>query len=71
MLIVPDRDLKDCVKLDINNDVCDCQGTYLESLMKTQHDLFEKGEGGTWRMLMVPDWILGGWGSSLHHRSCC
>ena len=23
----------------------------------------------TWRMLMVPDWILGGWGHSWHHES--
>ena len=32
--------------------------------MKIRHDLAEKGEGGTWRMLMVPDWRLGGIGSS-------
>ena len=36
-------DLKDCVKLNIGDDVGDCQGTYPESLTKIRHDLAEKG----------------------------
>ena len=36
-------DLKDCVKLNIKDDVGDFQGTYPESLMKIRHDLAEKG----------------------------
>ena len=36
-------DLKDCVKLNIEDDVGDCQGTYPESLINIRHDLAEKG----------------------------
>ena len=44
MLIVPDRRFEGlCVKLNIEDDVGDCQGTYLESLMKIRHALAEKG----------------------------
>ena len=32
--------------------------------MKIRHDLAEKREGGTWMMLMVPDWRLRGLGKS-------
>ena len=39
-------DLKDCVKLNIEVDVGDCQGTYTESLIKIRHDLAEKGYFG-------------------------
>ena len=52
------------MKLNIKDDVGDCQGTYPESLIKIRHDLAEKGEGGTWSMLMVPDWRFRGLGSS-------
>ena len=34
--------------------------------MKIRHDLAEKGEDETWRMLMIPDWRLEGWGGHLH-----
>ena len=36
-------DLKDCVKLNIKDDVGDCQGTYPGSFIKIRHDLAEKG----------------------------
>ena len=32
--------------------------------IKIQHDLAEKGEGGIWRLFMVPDWRLRDLGSS-------
>ena len=38
MLIVPD-----CVKLNIENYVGDCQGIYPESLINIRHDLAEQG----------------------------
>ena len=37
-------DLKDCVKLNIEDDVGDCQGTCTESLIKIRHDLAEIGK---------------------------
>ena len=43
-------------------------GRYPEIFLKILYDLAEKGEGRIRRMLMDPDWRLGRWVSSLHHR---
>ena len=38
--------MKECVKLNIKDDVGSFQGTYPESLIKIRHYLAEKGEVG-------------------------
>ena len=50
-------DLKDCVKLNIENIVGDCQGSYPESLIKIRHDLAEKDKLGTWKDGIIFDII--------------
>ena len=57
-------DLKDGIIFDIIDHIDSWYGRYPEIFIKIRHDLAEKGEGGTWRMLMVPDWRLRGLGSS-------
>ena len=54
-------DLKDGVIFDIIDHIDSWYGRYPEMFIKIRYDLAEKEEGRTWRMLMVPDWRLGGW----------